>query len=153
MSQLSLSEETWKVSNHVAGYVGRKLSKLVSGCCDESLFSDHSEGDEYHQMLSRGGLKVASQGLSNFVANAFAILDACSASIKTCSVPVRKAGEFILFRYLCANGFCCEAHEESVFARIIRTVSNIFYNNERKRLTESVRKGQVVAFKKSKRTI
>lgn len=149
--RIILSEDTREVSNCVAGYVARKIEELIKGCCDDQLVADHSEGDNYHQLLSRGGLKVPSQGLSEFVASGFAILDACSTIVRNSPLTARRAGEFILSKSLDIQGFCCETHEKIVFDHAIRIINNIYFNNQRKRSTETVLKDQVVAFKKNKR--
>lgn len=149
--RLILSEETREVSNCVAGYVARKIEKLVVWCCSDQLVAGHSEGDNYHQLLSRGGLKVPSEALGDFVASGFAVLDACRTIIRNSPLAARKAGEYILSRSLDYQGFCCETHETIVFDHAIRIISNVYFNNQRKRLTETVLKDQVVAFKKNKR--
>ena len=61
------------MSDHIAGYIARKLALL---------FDSDSEGSNYHQLVSRGGLKVASPHLNCFVAKCFALLDACSVTIR-----------------------------------------------------------------------
>ena len=152
VDRLCLSEQTREISNHIAGYVAYKLKDCCNGCCDKGLVIEHSAGGRYHQLLSRGGLKVPSLGLSNYVASGFAILDACSDSIRRSLLPARKAGEHILRKFLIGEGFCCPVHEAAVCARAIRIITNVFFNNQRKRLTEVVVNDRVVAFKKSKRT-
>jgi hypothetical protein len=75
-NHLALCAKSREISNHVAGYVAHKLLKFVDKCCGKRLLNENGEGDAYHSKLSRGGLKVASDALKNYVASAFAILDA-----------------------------------------------------------------------------
>jgi hypothetical protein len=49
-------------------------------------------------------------------------------------------------------GFACTGHESTMCSKIIRTVTNVFFNNKRKCLTESVVVNRVAKFKKVKRS-
>ena len=82
-SHLALCAKSKEVSNHVAGYIAYKLEKYVDKCCGKRLLNEDSEGDAYHLELSRGGLKIASDALQNYVASAFAILDASESAIRS----------------------------------------------------------------------
>ena len=114
-SHLALCAKSKEVSNHVAGYIAHKL-------------------DAYHLKLSRGGLKIASDALQNYVALAFAILDASESAIIKSRVPSRIAGEHTLKKFLSTDefGFTCTGHESLMCAKVIRTVTNVFLNNKRK---------------------
>ena len=108
-NSLTLGTKSKEISNHVAGYVAYKLEKFVDGCCGKRLLSENSEGDAYHSELSRGGLKVASDALQNYVASAFAILGACETAITKSEVPSRIAGEHMLSKFISTDqhGFTC----------------------------------------------
>ena len=69
-------------------------------------------------------------------------------------VPSRKAGEHILMKFLSVDehGFTCTGHESTMCSKVIRTVTNVFFNNKRKRSTEAVVVNRVKPFKKVKRT-
>ena len=69
-------------------------------------------------------------------------------------VPSRKAGEHILMKFLSVDehGFTCTGHESTMCSKVIRTITNVFFNNKRKRSTEAVVVNRVKPFKKVKRT-
>jgi hypothetical protein len=153
-SVISLSEKTKNVSNYVAGYVARQLGKFINGCCVKRLLNEDGVGDAYHDEISRGGLTVASQALQDYVASGFAILDVCEAIIHNSNIPSRKAGEYILSKFLSvdAYGFTCTGHEAEICSKAIRIIANCFFNNKRKCSTEQVTDDRVASFKKLKRT-
>ena len=62
-------------------------------------------------------------------------------------MPSRKAGKHILMRFLDCNVACAQ-HQEAVLENVISTVINTFFNNQRKRKTETVVRARVAAFKK-----
>ena len=73
-NSIRLSDDLKEVSNHIAGYIAHKLVDFCEGCCKNLLTSDDSSaGGKYLQLISRGGLKVPSNGLSNYIAHGFAI--------------------------------------------------------------------------------
>ena len=140
------------MSDHIAGYVARKLSPYSTGCCEELLFDSISEGNSYHQLVSRGGLKIASPQLNFYVAKCFALLDACSPSIRMSPLDSRMAGENVLQMISKDENFCCPKHDPVISRHAIRIITNVFFNNQRKRTTETVVDDRVAAFKKTKRT-
>ena len=154
VGRLSLSPETKDISNHVAGYVAVKLQASVNGCCGKRLINAGENSDNYHKKLSRGGLTVASEALENYVATGFSILDACETTIVKSGIPSRIAGEFLLKKYLSVDeyGFACTGHESETGAKIIRRITNVFFNNKRKCLTDAVTDDRVKKFKSNKRT-
>ena len=66
-------------------------------------------------------------------------------------MPSRKVGKHILMIFLDGCNVACAQHQEAVLKNVISTATNIFFNNERKRKTETVVKDRVAAFKKCKR--
>ena len=117
IGQLSLSEKTREISNNIAGYVAKKIQKWCEGCCDERLMDENSDGGPYLKILSRGGLKVGSPALNNYVAMGFAILDASESIIRKSDVPERKAGEHVLHRFLSQDeygGFTCPKRQSTM---------------------------------------
>jgi hypothetical protein len=151
---IKLEDNSKEVSDYVAGYISLKMQKYCGGCCSDRLISKHNNSSDsaatYVSLLSRGGLTYASEELGEYVAQSFAHLDASSTLIRRSTVPEREAGEEIL-RTLGRPKLFCEAHEMFNSARVDRMITNVFFNNQRKRLTESVVKDRVVAFKKIKR--
>ena len=93
-------------------------------------------------------------GPQDYVASGFAILDACDAIIHNSNIPARKAGEFILSKFLSVDeyGFTCTGHEAGICSKAIRIVANSFFNNKRKSSTEQVADDRVASFKKVKRS-
>ena len=65
-------------------------------------------------------------------------------------VPSRKAGKHILMKFLGECNVACAQHQEAVLEKVISTVTNIIFNNQKKRKTERVVKDRVAAFKKCK---
>ena len=115
-------------------------------CCDHMLTKSCSSADRnYVQLLSRGGLKHPSAALSNFVAHGLAMLHATSDLIRKSRLSSRLAGEEILKSCLHSEGFVCEKHEQSAYEKTIRTISNVFFNNQRKRNSETVVKQWLIS--------
>ena len=137
----------------MAGYVAVTVQHFISGCCKKRLLNEDTDGDEYHLKLSRGGLTVASEALQNYVARGFAILDACETTLHKSGIPSRIAAEHVLRKYLSVDeyGFTCSGHESLVCGKVIRKITNVFFNNKRKSLTETVVDNRVKKFKSVKR--
>ena len=123
--------------------------KHCESCC---LIDSKATGNSYHNILSRGGLKVASVALRNYVAACFSTLDSCEDIIRKSNATARQLGEFILNKVLSndEHGFTCNNYEADWCSKIIRTVTNIFFNNQRKRSTDGVVKDRVRDFKRCK---
>ena len=68
----------------------------------------------YITILSRCGLIMPSEYLSNVVARAFAILNLLSSEDPVPSAPSRKDGIAILEKHLDTNGIVCEDHTEKL---------------------------------------
>ena len=154
MDSITLDENSKEVSDNIAGYIAHKAMKYCNGCCQEYLINqDHSTDNDnsYLSKLSRGGLLVPSEGLSAFVSQAFALLDASSPNIQSSPLPSRYAAEKLLGEFLTGRVVECDIHDKQLFSKIIRIISNIYLNNKRKKLTDSVIKDKVAAFKRSKR--
>ena len=149
---VSLREDTKEVSNYIAGYIAHKMTDTLKDCCHQQMIDClDDQNNSYTNIVSRGGLKYPSISLANFIANGFAILDSCSEILRTSTVPARLAGEYVLSSRLTMENFFCEFHESSIHKRAITTICNIFFNNQRKRNTETVRENQVMALKRQKR--
>ena len=148
-----LSEDSLEVSDYIAGYIAMKLGKTNTGCCNNRLFQNDvcNQDSSYLNILSRGGLKTPSQDLSAHVAHGFAILDECAKDMRNSTVPSRKAGENLLHRFLPANTLACDHHKNSIYSYTNRIITNVFFNNQRKRTTESVVNDRIKSFKKLKR--
>lgn len=144
-----LNSSSLEVSNMIAGYVSRKASPLTSECCADKLVGECTN-DEYIKLLSRGGLLVPSQNLSDMVATSFAVLDKFEADIRKCKLSTRETAEYILNACVSRTEISCENHEEVIHRKVVRTVVNVFLNNQTKRKAEEVLTDKVRAFKRSK---
>ena len=153
VDRLFLCAKSKEISDNVAGFVAFTLQSSINDCCGKRLFNEDNLGGDYHSKLSRGGLVVASDALQNYVATGFAILDVCEMTIHKSGVPPRKAAEHILKKYLSVDdyGFTCTGHESEICSKVIRKLANVFLNNKRKCLTETVTDDRVKKFKSVKR--
>lgn len=150
---IMLAEKSREVSDNIAGYIAHKTMKYCNGCCQEYLIYQgiSPQQDNYLSKLSRGGLLVPSESLSAFVSQGFALLDVSYSTIQSSSLPSKYAAEKVLSEFLNESVVHCDAHNEFLFNKIIRIISNIFLNNKRKKMTDSIVKDKVAAFKRSKR--
>ena len=110
-----------------------------------------SKNCNYLQILSRGRLLTPAEDFSHHVAKSFAILDTTLSLIRQSSLSERQAAEHILLN---KNDypvtFLCEIHKPAI-KQIYRTISNVYFNNERKSVSDEVRKDAVKDFKKRQR--
>ena len=153
--EVSLSNDSEEVATTVAGYIARKMSQR-SKCnsCKSALVSStdaHFENN-YFNLLSRGGLTVPSPHLAEFVINGFAVLDAIDEKVmKFPSIPTKTAAEFVLRKYSQPVRFTCHHHLAWGMQFSIKSIVNIFYNNKQKISADSVRKDDIVGFKRRQR--
>ena len=75
----TLSNDSREVAIHIAGYMVKKFKKRLGDCYIVFLTGDSddfkSQDISYIQTLSRGGLKIPSLNLANYVCSAFAMLE------------------------------------------------------------------------------
>ena len=150
VDSFALNEQTKEVSNFVAGYVAKKVKVLTETCCSQ-LLTGYCPDDGYIKLMSRGGLIVPSSALSDTVATSFSILDHFSSDIQRCSLNSREAAEYILRQCLLVEEISCEDHSDVVYRKLIRIVTNVFFNNHCKRKAEELLQDKVKLFKKLKR--
>lgn len=154
LESLNLNEDSREVSDVIAGYISRKMRKYCEGCCIDGVQTQHSSSvkkESYLAQLSRGGLIVPSEGMSDYVARAFTVLDISSDIICKSTLPERLAAESILKHIDSEIQVVCQSHERSVLPRINRIITNIFFNNKRKISSASVVVDRLKAFKRCKR--
>ena len=79
------------------------------------------------------------------------MLDFLFGVITESGIPMLKAAESVLMRFLYSfETFTCSVHEHS--KRLAnQTVANIFFNNKRKKMTDSVVANHVTTLKKRQR--
>ena len=148
---MRLTDNSRKISDFITGFIAHESKRITKDCCEYlSISSEDYSNQTYLHELSQGGLTIPSQSLRECVAQAFSILDESSSLIRRSKVPSRKAGKHILIRFLDDCNVACAQDQEAVLKNVISTVTNIFFNNQRKRKTETVVKDRVAAFKKCK---
>ena len=139
----TLSNDSREVAIHIAGYMVKKFKKRLGDCCIVFLTVDsdnfESQDISYIQTFSRGGLKIPSLNLANYVCSAFAMLDFLFGIITESGIPMLKAAESVLMRFLYSfETFTCSVHAHSRKRLANQTVANIFFNKKRKIMTDSV---------------
>ena len=147
-----LDSQSAEVATTISGYVAKKLIKR-SKCedCKNILKVNDNDlsSDSYLCLLSRGGLFVPSKSLSEFVCNAFAILDYIEKDISCLSLPVAKSATYVLRKYGQQCDFTCDNHRDWGFTFATKIVINIFFNNKQNLSKDTVRKDSVIGFKKN----
>ena len=107
---------------------------------------------QYLKDLDRGGLTLPSS-LNHYVESAFCVLEASETEIVQTAFPWKTVSLRLLqeVSQTWDSGFACISHTQQVRKTINRIIANIYYNNLRKAINESVRKDQVAAVKSVKR--
>ena len=152
----TLSANSVQVSAVIAGYTVRTVIIDRSKCSSCQGLSLATAADkmavenDYLNKLSRGGLIIPSADLRDHVSKSFAILDMCQKLMRQSPLPERTAGELALRRNDYPLTFLCADHQ-NLIKFINRTVVNIFFNNERKKSKDKVRKDTVVGMKQRQR--
>lgn len=150
VESITLNATSKTVSDHVAGYICHKKHKFYDGCCGSLLLSNEPS-TAYIDVLSRGGLKNPSLPLSDTVAKAFALLDACSNVIRCSGMKAKISGTVILQKFLDSPPILCPNHQDKFIHQLISIVCNCFFSAQRKRSNETVVKDRVSEFKRNKR--
>ena len=105
----------------------------------------------YLKIMSRGGLTVPSYSFSNYVCEAFALLDYFNEIINKPDTATRIACAYIFINMLISYpSISCLNHERKIQLFVNRVISNIFLNNKRK-LSDSVSVDTIKSFKKKPR--
>ena len=159
LATLMLSPDSREVAVHIAGYTAKKFLKSVTKksrvyCCKIHITGciDLENPDhEYLITLNRGGLTVPSSSLVNYVCDAFAVLSVTENVLNRSKLTARNAAKEALSYLMGCCDFTCGKHKVEGQKVVLSTVINVFFNNRRKISTASVRKDNVVSFKKRKR--
>ena len=160
LDTLMLSPDSREVVVQIAGYTAKKFLESVtkkiesSYCCKIHITGciDLENPDhEYLITLNRGGLTVPSSSLVNYVCDAFAVLSATENVLNRSKLTARHAAKEALSYLMGCCDFTCEKHKVEGQKVVLSTVINVFFNNRQKISTASVRKDNVVSFKKRKR--
>ena len=149
-----LYEEGAEVVTVIAGYIERQTNKNTKyDLCHKLLTCNigNLSSDDYLNKLLRGGLTTPSTDLVHYVAKSFLILDCVKSILSNSELTERKLSEYVLnCKNVYPDAFLCNNHKD-VRSRIHRIITNIYFNNEQKKLTDSVRKDSVKDFKQRQR--
>ena len=145
-----LDEEGVEFVTVIAGYIVIQTNKNTKcDLCEELLArsTGNLSSDDYLNKLSWGDLTTSSTYLVHYVSKSFAILDCVKSILLNFEFPERKLSEYVLH---CKNAypdaFLCNNHKD-VRGGIQKIITNIYFNNEQKKLKDSVRKDSVKDFK------
>ena len=151
IDNLELDENSREVATYVAGFIAKQTIPYTKDCCGH-LLVEESEDDKYIQLMSRGGLQFPSQALCDYVCSSFAVLDAINLTLMKYPLKARFAAEIAIQTVELSPEFFCDYHKELVLKKKNdRTISNVFYNNERKSGTAAETDDKVREFKRLKR--
>ena len=96
-------------------------------------------------------LTTPSTDLIHYVAKSFAILDCVKSILLNSELPEKKLSEYVLnCKNAYSDAFLCNNHK-GVRTIVHKIITNIYFNNEQKKLKDSVRKDSVKDFKQRQR--
>ena len=148
-----LGNDGIEVAAVIAGFVAKKtIDRRNCEECKNLLISSDNVAAEYSYLsiLSRGGLTIPSIDLCHYISKSFAILDTINPVIRQTILPDRSAAKLAMKFNTYPTSFLCCNHQSDLDT-VNLTVMNIYLNNERKRLTNEVRKDNVKKFKTRQR--
>ena len=136
--ETELSEDSKQVAVYIAGYVAKKIKKLLTcHVCNKVISNDNDiENDKYLKTLSRGGLVVPS----------ISILELVSPIIEQVteknSVAFVSNTVLMKLEYRTAD-FSCEQHFKKSTSISVWIIINIIYNKKQKITNGGVRNEQI----------
>ena len=139
-----------EISDHLAWYTSYKLENQCKGCCFDRCFDISGSSLRNNEILSQGGLKSPSRLLGDIVRRVFAILQTAIDGIHRSSIPAKRAELIVLWKFLPRNELFLKIHEQ-LHLKVMSVITNVYFNNKRKRSTESVIENKVIPFKNMKR--
>ena len=150
---LVLSEKSHQVVAYISGYISHSLLKDASCLECINLLQQDPILTQYLKDLDRGGLTLPSSSLSYYVESAFCVLEASETEIVQTTFPWKIVSLRLLqeVSQIWDSASACILHTPQVRKTVNRIIANIYYNNLRKSINESIRKDQVAAFKSVKR--
>ena len=107
-----MTAETEEVVQVVSGYIAKQLTEKTKCCqCINSLCGSEVEKNSYLKILSRGGLKIPSAVLKDYVAFGFATLDLTDALLQQYYCNNIRTGAKTILNTYCTNVlFMCPDH-------------------------------------------
>ena len=149
-----LEEEGVEVVTVIAGYIARQTNTNTKCDLRQELLTRNTgnlSSDDYLNKLPRGDLTTPSTDLVHYVAKSSAILYCVKSILLNFELPERKLSEYVLnCKSAYPDAFLCNNHKD-VRSRIHRIITIIYFNNEQKKLKDSVRKDSVKDFKQRRR--
>ena len=150
---IMLSDETREVAAHISSYIAKKLVKKFKHCCKNYCINKSETASTTHvyiDLLSRGELTLPSECLVTYVCDCFAFIDHAE-NVITSKMKEIAAAEHLLNVVMFYERFLCSVHWREGQSMTYRIIANIYFNNKRKIMTDSVHKDNVVSFKKRQR--
>ena len=149
-----LSDETGEVAAHISSYLAKKLVRKFGRCCKNYCINEsetESTAHIYIDLLSRDGLTLPSECLVTYIWNCFAFIDHAIDVYNISKIKERAAAEHLLNVVMFHELFLCSVYWSKGQSMTHRIVANIYINNKRKMMADSVHKDNVVSFKKRQR--
>ena len=146
-----LSDEAREVAARISGYMAKKLVKKFGHCCKSYCINESEAASTTHvyiDFLSRGGLTLPPECLVTYVCHCFAFIDH-TINVRTSSkMKERATAEHLFNVVMFCEPFLCSVDWRKGQSMTHRIIANIYFNNKRKLITDSVHKDNVVSFKK-----
>ena len=146
-----LCKDSEEVAHFIAGFAVKNILQKTNcvECGSKMISEEDNLADGYTEILSRGRLIKPSASVSYAISSCFAQIDRINELIQ--SSLVRKFWKEASEKYAPQTASSCEVHEDSNRKARIRIVINIYFNNKQKRTGDTIRKEQIVGFKKRQR--
>ena len=108
---------------------------------------------DYFNNVNQGGLTLPNTALHQYVSNAFCFLELSEGQIRVSEFPWKTLAQELLNLTTSEwdTSFACLEHSIKSIELVNKIISNIYFNNLRKQISETHRKDQVSAFKSNKR--
>ena len=127
------------------------MVKKSGHCCKNYCINESETVSTTHvhiDLLSRGGLTLPSECLVTYVCDCFAFFDHAIKVITSSGMKERGATEHLFNVAMFHEPFLCSVHWSKGQSMTHKIIANIYFNNKRKIMTDSVHKDNVVSFKK-----
>ena len=137
--EIELSEDNKQVAVYIAGYVAKKIKKLLTcHVCNNKVISNDNdiENDKYLKTLSRGGLVVPSISMLELVSPIIEQVTEKNSVAFVSNTVLTK------LEYRTAD-FSCEQHFKKSTSISVWIIINIIYNKKQKITNGGVRKEQI----------
>ena len=130
-----LSDKTREVAAQISGYIAKRLVKKFGHCCKNYCINESETASTTHvyiDLLSRGGLTLPSECLVTYVCDCFAFIDHAINVITFWKMKEKGAAEYLLNVLMFHEPFLYSVHWRTGQSMTHRTITNIYFSNERK---------------------